>query len=64
MMFRRTYRIERRAHGLFFICIACGHAVNVSDFASGLLSRRTQAAAAMRAHIDHEHAAGKPGGRF
>jgi hypothetical protein len=53
------YRIVRRPHGLFFVCEACCHEVNVNSFPrlSGVgTSKRTQAADAMREHYEQAHA--------
>ena len=54
-MAKMAYLIDRRRHGLFFVCIKCGHEVDVSQFTNEP-NRRTQAAAAMKAHVDSAHA--------
>ena len=53
-----TYRISRRPMGLYFVCIACGHEVDVNGFPllrGPGLSRRTLAAADMAKHQDQAH---------
>jgi hypothetical protein len=45
-----TYRIVRRSPKLFFLCIACGHEIEVGGRLKGEPSPRSQAAAAMMLH--------------
>lgn len=56
----KTYKIEGRWHRLRFVCEACDYAVLVRSFtpivALGcIVPPRTQAAAAMRKHVEQEH---------
>jgi hypothetical protein len=64
-----TYTILRRASGfsagdfrrsgLFFVCVDCGHEIDVSSFTPqrGVVGmcQRTQAAAAMKKHREQTH---------
>jgi hypothetical protein len=53
----KLYRIERRRpRGLVFVCVACGHAVDVAGYQHGaIVNPRTRAAAAITAHALQEH---------
>jgi hypothetical protein len=55
---QKTYRIERRPAGLFFVCLQCGHEIDVNGFPNSRIprrSRRTLAAAEMQKHQDQAH---------
>jgi len=50
-MKQRPYKIERRADGIFFVCIKCDHAVKVERESVGAGSSRTAAATAIMEHV-------------
>ena len=50
---KKAYKILRHPAGVYFVCVDCGHEVHVNSFPQlrGVgMSRRTQAAAAMKKH--------------
>jgi hypothetical protein len=51
-MTNKTYKILRLTRQLFFVCLECGHRVDVNAFRLVPFgsAKRTQAAAAMQAH--------------